>query len=207
MASLAAAVDVAHELGLADESALSSEQAAKIPGRLTKASTLFRLHAGRQFTASTYTHRCMVVGGRCHPLETPITSVQSVVDDSGNNVAFTRVGNALNVSGHHGDNESSFACYQPQGVNSGWFVTVTYEGGGVPDDVRVTVAEIVARTFNANPEAAGGVKSHEQTLGPITERKQFFDWAGMDAVTLTEDDIALAESYRDPRGARIVHQS
>lgn len=207
MAPLAEAVDVAHELGLTDENELSSEQAAKIPGRLTKASGLFRLLAGRQFTENTYTHRCEVVGGRCHLLETPVASVTDVVDDSGNTVAFTRVGNALNVSGHHGDNESSFACYQPRGMNSGWYVTVTYDGGAVPDEVRVAIAEVVARSFTGDPDAAGGVKSYEQTLGPITERKQFFEWAADAAVSLSVDDIALALSYRDPRGARIVHQS
>lgn len=206
MVALAAAVDVAHELGLADENALSSEQTARVPGLLTKASATFRRVAGRQFSQGIYTHRLQVVGGRVRLLESPVVGVQSVVDDSGNAVAFTRVGDWLNVSGHHANNDASFACYQPAGGNSGWFVTATYTGGDIPDEVKVAVAQIVARALTVDPEAATGLKSHNQTLGPIAESKSFFDWAA-DAVALTVDELALAESYRDPRGARIVHRS
>ncbi len=202
MVALAAAVDVAHELGLEDDDALSSTQTARIPGLLIKASSTFRRLAGRQFTPDIYTHRCQVIGGRFRPLETPVVSVESVVDDSGNVVAYTRSGDWFIVSGHH-DTDASFACYRPEGLSSGWFVTINYTGGGIPEDVRVTVAQIVARALNIDPDAATGLKAHDQTLGPISERKQFFDWAA-ESVPLTEEETAFAESFRDPRGARIV---
>lgn len=205
MVALAAPVDVAHELGLTDETEFSSEQTNRAPGLLVSASRTFRRHAGRQFTPGTYTHRCQVIGGRLRPLETPVASITSVVDDSGNPVAFTRVGDWLNVSGHH-NTDASFACYRPEGHNSGWFVTVTYTGGQIPEDVKVTVAQIAARQLTVDPVAATGVKVHDQTLGPISERKQFFDWAA-ESVTLTDEECAFAESFRDARGSRIVHRS
>jgi hypothetical protein len=64
---------------------------------------------------------------------------------------------------------------------------------------------VVARHLNADPMAAAGVRVHDQTLGPISERRTFFDWAA-GSVTLTEDECELAESFRD-RTQRIVHQS
>ncbi len=206
MSALAAAVDVAKELGLSDETELSTEQTNRIPGLLIKASSVFRRAAGRQFTTATYTQRLQVIGGRVRLPEDPVTNVDSVVDDSGNTVAFTRVGYWLNVSRHHDSNDASFAFYRPSGIDSGWFVTVQYTGGAVPDDVRVAVAQIVARQLNVDPTAATGVRMHEQTMGPFTERKQFFDWAA-ETVALTDEEHDFAESFRDPTRSRIVHRS
>lgn len=205
MTALAAAADVASELGLSNEGQLSTVQANRIPGLLIKASAVFRRAAGRQFTPGSFTHRLQVVGGRVRLLESPVTVVTSVVDDSGNAVSYTRNGDWLNVSSHH-DTEASFTCYQPSDLRSGWFVTVEYDGGAIPDEVTVTVAQVVVRALNADPTAATGIRSHEQTLGPMTERKQFFDWA-VEAVPLTEDELAFAESFRYPSTNRIVHNS
>lgn len=206
MSTLAAAVDVAKELGLSDESELSTEQENRIPGLLIKASSVFRRAAGRQFTEATYTQRLQVIGGRVRLPEDPVTDVETVVDDCGNTVGFTRVGYWLNVSRHHQSNDVSFGFYRPSDLESGWFVTVTYTGGAVPDEVRVTVAQIVARQLNVDPTAATGVRMHEQTMGPFTDRKQFFDWAA-ETVSLTDEEREYAESFRDLTRSRIVHRS
>lgn len=205
MTDLASAADVASELGLDGEGYLSDAQVNRVPSLLIKASSLFRKAAGRQFTEATYTQRLQVIGGRVRPPEQPVNAVDSAVDDSGNTVTFTLKGDCLDVSRHH-DTDASFAWYRPEDRESGWFVTVTYTGGAVPDDVRVTVAQIVARQLNADPTAATGVRSHEQTAGPFTERKQFFDWAA-ETVALTDEERAFAESFRYPATARIVHRS
>lgn len=205
MTSLATTADVAVELGLEDDSEWTETEQIRIGSLLTKASYVFRQAAGRQFTTNTYTHRVQVVGGRARLPESPVTAVSAVVDDSGNNVAYTRNGDWLNVSGHH-DTAASFSCYRPPDLGTGWFISATYTGGGVPDIVRITVAQAVARALNVDPVAATGVRSHEQTMGPFTERKQYFDWAA-ETVSLTDEELSIAQSFRYPGTAPIVHRS
>lgn len=205
MTALAAAVDVAAELGLSDESELSTEQVNRIPSLLIKASWKFRRAADRQFTQATYTQRLQVVGGRVRLPEDPITDVASVVDDAGNAVTYTRSGQWLDVSRHH-TYDTSFMCHERTDIESGWFVTATYTGGAVPDEVRVTVAGIVARQLGVDPVAATGVKSHTQAMGPFSEAKQFFDWAA-DTVTFTDEEQAFAESFRHPGTSPIIHRA
>lgn len=205
MSTLAAAADVAAELGLSNESELSTEQANRIPSLLLKASWKFRRAADRQFTAATYTQRLQVVGGRVRLPEDPVTDVASVVDDAGNTVTYTRIGQWLDVSRHH-TYDTSFMCHDRFDVESGWFVTATYTGGGVPDEVRVTVAGIVARQLGLDPAATTGVKNVAQTMGPFSESKQFFDWAA-DAVAFTDEEQAFAESFRYQGTTPIIHRA
>lgn len=205
MALLASTDDVAAELGLEDDTGWTATELTRIGSLLTRASYQFRQAAGRQFTADTYTHRVQVVGGRARLPESPVTDVTAVVDDSGNDVSFTRNGDWIIVSGHH-DTETAFDCYRPTGFGSRWFVTATYNGGGVPDVVTVTVAQAVARALSVDPAAATGVRSHEQTLGPISERKQFFDWAA-ETVCLTDEELSIAQSFRYPGTTPIVHRA
>lgn len=205
MAALATADDVAVEMGLDDSGEFTDVQANRVPSLLIKASALFCREAGRKFAVGTYEHRVQVIDGWVKLLETPVSSVDSVVDDSGNTVSFTEHGDRINVSAHHHNNDATFSFYQPAGCGSGWFVTVTYTGGGVPDEVRVTVAQVAARHLNVDPVAASGVRIHDQTLGPISERRTYFDWAA-ETVALTAEECALAESFRD-RTQRIVHSS
>lgn len=205
MAALAEASDVATELGLDDVGGLTDVQTVRIPSLLIKASAAFRREAGqRQFTAGTYTQRLQVVDGRVRLPEAPVDSVTTVVDDSGNTVVYTQVGDWLKVSGHHHNFDNSFGCYRPPGAGTGWFVTATYVGGAVPDEVRVTVAQIVARALNTDPAAAKGLKSIDSTMGPFSGRKQFFDWAA-ETVTLTDEECALAASFIYPATNPIVH--
>lgn len=183
---------MAIELGLAEESDLTDVQAARIPSLLTKASYLFRQAADRQFTNGSYTQRLQVVGGRARLPETPVDDVDSVVDDDGDEVDYTVDGAWIDLSGS----------VKRRG-GTGWFVTVAYTGGAVPDEVRVTVAQMVARGLNVDPAAATGLRYQDQTMGPLNERKQFFDWAA-EPVTLTADDRTVAQSYRNRGGQPIV---
>lgn len=207
MVALAADADVATELGLDDVGGLTDVQVVRIPSLLIKASAAFRREAGqRQFTPASYTHRLQAVDGRVRLFETPVASVTAVVDDSGNAVAYTRVGDWLKVSGHHHNFDNSFNCFRPRDLGTGWFVTATYVGGEVPDEVRVTVAQIVARALNTDPVAATGVKSQDETMGPFSQRKQFFDWAA-ETVTLTDEECALAASFIYPATNPVVHHN
>lgn len=198
---LAEASDVAAALGVA-EGELTPAQVLRIPPLLAKASYLFRIAAGRQFTPDTYTHRLKVNGGRVRLLESPVESVSSVVDDSGNQVTYTRNGAWLIVEGHHNHN-NSFDCYQPAG-GSDWFATVVYDGGEIPAVVTASVAQMVATTLQVDPAVATGAKRVESTAGPFQSRVEFFDGTTA-TVALSDDDRALAASFRYP-GTHVIVQ-
>lgn len=198
---LAEASDVAAALGVA-EGDLTPAQVLRIPPLLAKASYLFRIAAGRQFTPDTYTQRLKVNGGRVRLPESPITSVDSVVDDSGNQVTYTRDGAWLIVEGHHNHN-NSFDGYQPSG-GSDWFATVTYDGGEISDVVTAAVAQMVATTLQIDPAVATGAKRVENVAGPFQRRLEFFDGTTA-TVTLSDEDRELAESFRYP-GTQVIVQ-
>ncbi|MCX8559776.1 hypothetical protein OS122_02535 [Mycolicibacterium mucogenicum] len=201
---LASAADVASELGLTDASGLTPAQTARIPGLLTRVSWKFRRAADRQFTPGNYTQRLQVVAGRVRLPEDPVTSVESVVDDAGNTVIYTLHDRWLDVSRHH-TYDTSFMCHERTETDSGWFVTASYTGGEVPDEVTVTVAQIVARLLGIDPTAATGVRSVDQSMGPFAERKQFFDWAA-ETVAFTDEEQAFAESFRYQGRDPIIHR-
>lgn len=205
MTALAAPADVASELGLTSVSELTPVQAARIPGLLIKASGMFRRAADRQFTPGTYTQRLQVVDGRVRLPEDPIESVASVVDDAGNAVTYTLKDQWLDVSRHH-TYDTSFMCHERSDTDSGWFVTAEYTGGEITDEVRVTVAQIVARQLGIDPTAATGVRSIDQTMGPFSERKQFFDWAA-ETVAFTDEEQQFAESFRYKGTNPIIHRA
>ncbi|MCT7369458.1 hypothetical protein [Mycolicibacterium llatzerense] len=202
---LATAADVASELGLDDESQLTSAQVVRIPGLLIKASGMFRRAAERQFTTGTYTQRLQVVAGRVRLPEDPVTSVASVVDDAGNAVTYTLNDQWLDVSRHH-TYDTSFMCHERTETESGWFVTAEYTGGAITDEVRVTIAQVVARQLGVDPTAKTGVRTIDQTMGPFAERKQFFDWAA-ETVAFTDEEQAFAESFRYKGTNPIVHRA
>lgn len=201
--TLAGASDVATELGLENEAALTPVQARRIPTLLVKASYLFRKAAQRQFAEGPYTHRLKVQGGRVRLPEGPISAVAAVVDDSGNTVTFTRNGDWLTVEGHH-NHQNSFDCYRPTG-GSDWFVTATYTGGGVPDVVKVAVAQTVAAALQQDPRIATGARRVETESGPFRERVEFVD-GGSATLALSDDDRELAESFRYP-GTQVIVQT
>lgn len=198
---LAEASDVAAELGVA-EGDLTDAQVLRIPSLLVKASYLFRQAAGRQFETGTYTQRLQVVAGRVRLPEQPVTSVDSVVDDCGNAVPFTESDGWLKVDRHNSSDVSFHWHNHPAG--SGWFVTVTYTGGGVPDVVRVAVAQMVARALNVDPAPATGVKNQMQVAGPFTNQVSYFEWAA-ESVALSAEERRLAETFRYP-GTTLILQ-
>lgn len=201
---LATLADVASELGLESDTDLTDAQTAKATSLLVKASYLFRQAADRQFTPGTYAHRLQVVGGRVRLPESPVTAVDSVTDDCGNTVSYTRNGAWLTIAASARNWSNTFDCYQPSDSGSGWFVTATYTGGEIPDVVRVTVAQLVARYLNVDTAPATGVKAQTLTAGPFTTQTQFADWAA-ESMCLSDDDRLLAESFRH-RGPQPIVQ-
>lgn len=194
---LATLNDVAAELEVDSVHDLTDAQISRAGSLLVRASHLFRQAAGRQFTPDTYTHRLQVVGGRVRLPESPVTQINSVVNDAGNAVEYTRSGPWLTMIVPRG-HWNTFDCYHPDDFGSsdaGWFVTVSYTGGEVPNVVTVTVAQMVARHLNADPAPATGVKSQSVTTGPFSQQTQFLDWAD-EAMVLSDADRQVAESFR-----------
>jgi len=193
---LADLVDVAVALGLGSETELSAAQVQRAPGLLASATALFQAEAGRRFVPGTYVQRMRVgVGGRLRLVETPVAGVESVVDDDGGLVAFSRDGAWLRVDRHL----------------AGSFVTVTYSGGEIPASVRSAVANMVARALVFTDPETINLSSHEVSSGPFRERKQFSDWAdrfgnatGGGGMFLSDDDKALARSFRWPAAGLVV---
>lgn len=199
---LANADDVAHELGLAAAVNLSAGQALRVPSLLARASYLFQRAAGRLFTPGTYTVRLKVTGGQVRLPESPVTAVGSVVDDVGNDVDWSRFGQWLKVETTFNEN-ISFAALPPDGCTA--FVTVTYTGGEIPDVVKGAVAAIAARYLNIDPQkVVAGAKSVNLITGPFQSNITYADWV-TESVCLSDDDKALAESFRY-QGTQVVVQ-
>ena len=193
---LAELEDVAKALGVEE---LDAAQQLRVPALLVRASYLFRQAANRQFTLDTYTHRLKVQGKRVRLPETPVMTIATVTDDSGNNVTYTRNGAWLTIPEFRTAN-NSFTWYQPSDTED--FVTVTYTGGAIPDVVRDTVAGMAARALVVEPSEAG-LSMHELQAGEFRERKQYADWATA-TVGMSDEDRDVAESFRYPGGQVVV---
>src|SRR5690606_23180733 len=116
---LASAADVKKALGRD----LTAEELIKIEPVLDKASELFRLRSGQQFTPGTSTVRLKVNGGEVRLPQRPVVSVESVTDDHGNPVSYSLFGSVLTTH-----------------LRSHEFVRVSYtHGGEVPDVVRTAI--------------------------------------------------------------------
>ena len=198
---LASADDVARELGLESQTDLSTAQNYRVPSLLARASHLFQKAADRQFTTDTYTVRLKVTGGRVRLPESPVTSVDSVVDDVGNAVTYTRHGQWLDIDTHF-NSDVSFAVLPPEGCVS--FVTVTYDGGEIPVVVKGAVAAMAARYLNVDPQALTGAKSVNLITGPFQSNITYNDWAS-ETMCLSDDDQKLAETFRY-KGTQVVVQ-
>jgi hypothetical protein len=172
---LASSTDVAAVLGRA----LTSAESARVGAILDKASELFRRRSGQKFTSGTSTVRLRVVGDVVTLTQRPVVSVQSVVDDSGEAVAYTLRGSQLVLTG----------LYK--------FVKVAYtHGGTVPDVVRLAVADIARKVLLIPEGARGGVSQFSDTTGPFTESGTYATWAVGGQTMLSPDDNALADSFR-----------
>lgn len=180
---LAGSDDVAHVL----KRDLEDSEVLAVEDLLLKASQVFRIVSKQHFTEGTSTVRLKVNGGRVRLDQRPVTAVTAVVDDDGDDVTYTRTGSWLRVD-----------------LDSSRFVTVTYtHGGDVPDEVRVTVAEMVARALSIPEDVKAGARSMTDTAGPVTQITSYGDSAQR-GVGLTPDERELAQSYLWPGGQVIV---
>jgi len=155
---------------------LTTEEAEKVVGVLTKLSGLFRRAAGdQQFTAGTSTVRLRAYAATVWLKQHPVVSVDQVLTDDGNPVTFKLVGQTLTVD------------------TAERFVTVTYtHGGDVPDVVRTTIADAARQVLQIAPEAREGVT--QQTSSVFS--RSYAQWALGGQTRLSPDDVALAKSYR-----------
>lgn len=159
---------------------LTSDEQARAGAVLDKASELFRLESGQEFTAGSSVSRVKVNGGRAFLRQSPVTDVVSVTDDHGASVEFTRFKQWLTVP-----------------KRSHEFVIVEYTHGGVvPDLVRLTIADVARQVLSINPNAAEGVTQYSETTGPFTEQYTYATWAQGGATRLAPDDLAVARSFR-----------
>ena len=159
---------------------LTSEEQERVGAILDKASELFRLASGQQFTPGRSEVRVKVNGGRAFLRQAPVTDVHAVTGDSGQDVPFTLFKRWLTVP-----------------KISHEFVVVDYShGGDVPDLVRLTIADVVRQVLSINPNAAEGVTQYSATTGPFTDQYTYAAWAQGGSTRLAPDDLAVAESFR-----------
>lgn len=190
MTPLATDEDVAIQLGRD----LTDAETARVAGILAKASDQFRRIAGQDFTPGESTVRLKVEAGSVRLAQSPVDEVESVVDDEGTELDFTRRDQWLEVT-RNGDPLVSHE-----------FVTVNYSHGGtVPDLVRETIAEIAAKVLRIPAAAAAGAASQQRTAGPYSESTTYAGWAVGGATSLSPEDRAIAASYRY-RGTKVIVQ-
>lgn len=159
---------------------LTPDEVARVGAVLDKASELFRLESGQHFTPGRSESRIKVNGGRVFLRQGPVTEIHSVVDDRGDAVPYRLFKRWLTVP-----------------KRSHEFVIVDYEhGGGVPDLVRLTIADVARQVLSINRNAAEGVTQYSETTGPFTEQYTYATWAQGGAARLAPDDLAVARSFR-----------
>ena len=185
---LASASDVATALGRA----LTAAEAIKVEAILDKASELFRLRSGQQFTPGTSTVRLKVNGGEVRLPQRPVTAVTSVTYDDGGAVAYTRFGSVLTST-----------------LRSHQFVRVTYSHGAetIPDVVRLCIADIGRKVLEIGVEARRGLTQYSKTDGPFSESGTYAAWAVGGQTMLAPDDNAIADTFRGRYGSVIVQRS
>ena len=175
MTQLASTVDVEAALGRE----LTPDEAARVDAILDKASELFRIASGQQFTPGRSEVRLKVNGGRVFLRQAPATEIHSVTDDSGQEVPYTWFKKWLTV---------------PKVSHE--FVVVDYShGGDVPDLVRLTIADVARQILSIDPVAATGVSQASQTTGPFTDQLTYATWAQGGATRLSPEDLAVARSF------------
>lgn len=184
---LASAADVKAALGRD----LTSDESARVGAILDKASELFRLRSGQQFTSGTSDVRLKSNGGIVRLVQRPVVSVESVTTDDGAPVAFELVGSSLHTN-----------------LRSHEFARVQYtHGGTVPDLVRLTVAEIAKKVLAVPADARSGLSQFSRTDGPFTDSGTYAAWAVGGQTMLSPDDAAIADSFRVRGGSVIVQSS
>lgn len=173
---LASQTDV--EAGLGRD--LTPDELLRVEAILGKASELFRLASGQQFTAGRSEVRVKVNGGRAFLKQSPVNDIHSVTTDNGRDVPFTVFKQWLTVP-----------------KLSHEFVIVDYEHGGVvPDLVRLTVADVARQVLSISPNAVEGVTNQSNTAGPFSEQQTYATWAQGGATRLSPEDMTVARSFK-----------
>lgn len=169
---------------------LTADEAARVQPILDKASELFRLESGQQFTPGTSENRLRVRGATDVFLpQRPVDSVESVTDDHGEPLTFTFREQIVRL-----EHRSHLT-----------FVLVAYtHGGAVPDVIRLAVAEIGAVVLRIDQQAMSGASQFQETVGPFTRQASYAPWAIGGATRLSPDDIQLARSFRNPWRALVT---
>lgn len=181
---LASKTDVEAALGRT----LTPEETAKVGSILDKASELFRIRSGQQFTFGDSLVRLKVNGGSVRLPQRPVVSVSSVTDDDDTGVPFDLFGSVLTV---------------PR--TSDRFVRVQYKhGGDVPEVVRLCIAEVAKKVLSIDPKAASGLTQFGRTLGPFSRQYTYATWAQGGQTMLAPDDAVLADSFKIRLGQTIV---
>lgn len=159
---------------------LTPEEQGRVGAILDKASELFRLASGQNFTPGRSTVRAKVNGGKAFLVQKPVTTVHAVTDDEGRDVVYALLGRWLTVPNRSHE-----------------FVNVDYSHGGeVPDLVRLTIADIARQILSIDPVASSGVSQYSETTGPFTDQLTYATWAQGGATRLSPEDYTIARSFR-----------
>lgn len=187
MAALASVDDVADLLGLTSEG-VDADQATAM---LAQASARFRAEAWCDFEETETTLTLRVIGQRVDLPKRPVVSVDSVanIDTDGT------VGSAMtdwSFDGIHtirlGDQSVviNATTYETETVSVTW----THGFAAVPEDVRWSVAQMVARAISSpSPAAVTG-----ETIGAYSYRTGSYSASA--ALGMTPDERAVAHRYR-----------
>lgn len=176
---LASNADVEAALGRV----LTSDETAKVGAILDKASELFRVRSGQQFTPGTSDVRLRVTADYVTLPQRPVVSVEAVTRDceGGAAVTYQQFKSRLTLD-----------C-----VTAGEFVRVSYTHGGVvPDAVRLCIADLARKVLSIDPNAVAGITQHGETRGPFSRQDSFATWAQGGQTMLSPDDNALADTFR-----------
>ncbi|OYN80424.1 hypothetical protein [Mycolicibacterium sphagni] len=182
MDPLASLDDVAHALGLADEAALGGAKVFRANLLLPKISREFRREAGRQFTPGRTKVKLITVAGR--------VTLPDGLGDGGEVHSVTGVDNLH----FEVDDDELVLTVRRRSVGTGVVVKLDYtHREEVPEEVKGTVAAIVARYLTVDPTSA---VAQSTFLASEQFQQRFADWVSS-SVKLTDDDIDFARSYRD----------
>lgn len=185
--ALATADDVAKAMGLDAGVDIPADQAARLPGELSRVEKAFTRAAGREFITGPVKVQVSVLGGWVTLPDEP--TIEPVFTD--------RDGVPLDAERH---GTQAKVCRNGALLTSGSIVNVEYTAPAVPASVTSAVAGIVARRLSVAP---GSPESKFTELSTLDYRAKGAAWVASTSV-LTEDEEAEARSYRPPHGVAII---
>lgn len=181
---------------------LTTPEQAALPGAVAKASRLFRRESGQIFTPGTSAVRLRVAPGSkainqanltgrrselmkmgtVYLRQRPVNEVTSVTDDYGDTVTYEQFDQWLFI----------------EGLSASDFVRVAYSHGSetVPADVVQVISEMVARSLPVSEDVRTGLTADTETTGPFSTQRQYAAWAVGGSITLSPDERAFAQSFR-----------